>query len=326
MMKFPKTLAAVLFLLLSSTATQAATLGKFTLSENFSTPQMEPVGQQNTFSPTDTKIYATCWVENATQQDNLRAVWLYHPTGSAPVLMTQTSTPVTGTRQAMFSFVVNKGQRLDYGLYSVKLYLNNNPAAELFFTVQDPPLQQDGVNASEQTQTQDKTTQSPATKPDDNALPAFTAYDDPAGRFSVKLPGTWFPAQVQEPTAVYISQNKVQNPVQTIAISAYPMKKSGIFNRMDAILSIRDKLLAESKSIKAETLKDSLIDAQNEDDKAWALAFTYPGPEGQTVVDKKLILSSPNWIYVLNFMYTPEASPKMRQIAQTVMESFNRKK
>lgn len=284
-------------------ATQAATFSTFTMAKRVNALTREPIDPTNRFPETVNKIWASGYLSNAVEGDNVKAIWeVQDPESGQMYLVNETAIDADGTRYVSFSLTNTADSKFPTARYRVTMYLNNEECAALYFTVGNlAPLK---APAPEKTQ------------------PKYMKYEDPKGRFSVELPRGWFPAEVEEPTAIYISQNKQMNPIATIAITVHPFTPTNMYTNKDAMLEIREKLIQEGKDIGAALEKDELSEGDTPAQNTWLLMFTYAGPNGKKVEDRKAIMCPGNKVYVMTFISEEDVTEEYKEICTNAAKTF----
>ncbi len=306
-------IAAFALLLLSPSAARAATLSQFTLTDKVDEQSRQPSGAKTLYTGVVPAVWACTYVDGAATGDLVGVAWLFRPAGQAAAReLTRVSTPVDGSRYAAFKLSPSMGESLPAGRYAVRFQFNNRPAATLYFEITSAATpaapQAAGASAS--------------AVPPPAATIEFSTYTDAQKRFKVDLPGNWFMAQGQDPVAVYLSATPDGNPVGAFAVNVYPARVTGVFNRMDAILGVRDQLAAQAKQMNATVTKDSLLEGGTKEDSAWAFVLQYKDKNGKALEDRKLIFCSAKYVFVLTFVYEPSMKETLSSVSQRIMETF----
>lgn len=286
---------------------KAVTFSRFTMAKRVNALTREPIDTTNKYPETVNKIWASGYLNDAQTGDNVKAVWeVQDPESGQMYMVNETDIDADGTRYVSFSLTNTADSKFPTARYRVTMYLNDQPCAALYFTVGDPaPVK----------------TAAPTTQ-DTAKQTAYMKYNDPKGRFSVELPGGWYPAETEEPTALYISQNKEHNPVATIAVTVHPYTPSNMYTNKDAMLDIRAKLVKEGKDMGANLEKDELSEGDTPAQNTWLLMFTYDGPNGKKVEDRKAIMCPGNKVYVMSFMTEEDTSDNFRDICEHAAQTF----
>jgi hypothetical protein len=279
----------------------AVTMDQFTVTDKVDPQSMKPIGSKSDFPSTAPEIWVTAYLSNATPGTAVSVEWLFREESQGTIVtLAQKEIQADGTRYVNFRLAPNEGQSFPAGRYRALLKINNEEAGSINFRV---------------------SVSNNAVIGEDGAV-QYMNYKDKLGRFTADLPGTWFPAEIADPNmAVLIALNTQDDPLAKIAISVYNADLKEGYTAKDAVMTMRNVLVQESKSANATLLADQI--AQDTPEATiGVLYFTYTSPAGKTIEDRKMIFCAKNQIYLLTFINEKKISHDMKAISNHVIDSF----
>lgn len=280
---------------------ELATMDQFTTTDKIDDFSKKPIGSRNNFSSDSPEIWATAYLSNAQSGTVISVEWLFRENnGDTIITLAQNEIQAEGTRYVNFRLAPNQGQAFPVGLYQALFKINGAEAGFVNFQVTALSIS----TAESTTEIQ------------------YMNYKDKMGRFTVDLPGTWFPANIADPNVIiFIALNTQDNPLAKIAISLYDAEIKKDYTAKNAVTTMRNILVQESKGANAILLADQLAQDSAEA-TIWILSFTYTAHNGKEVEDRKMIICVKDQLYILTFINEKQFSPEMKSISQRVIDSF----
>lgn len=279
----------------------AVTLDQLTTTDKIDDFSMKPVGSTSVFSVSSPEIWATGYLSGAPKGTVVSVEWMFREEkGDSITTLAQNETQADGSRYIAFRLAPNQGQAFPVGRYQALFKIDRKEAGFVNFQVI-------ALNKAAGTET---------------AGVQFMNYKDKLGRFSIDLPGTWFPAETANPSmAILVGMNMQDEPLAKIAVSVLDANLKEGYTAQDAVMAMRDRLVQESKDANAALLVDQPIPDSGEA-VARVLSFSYTSPNGKAVEDRKMILCVKNHVYVLTFINEKKLSSDMKMISEHVINSF----
>ncbi|GEM_PF-5675144 len=290
----------LLFLLFSQTPAYAAsaTLTKMGIAAEVDMRTMAPKKLQTHFPDTASEIWATAFLKQAPAGTTVSARWYFLTQGSY-IKIEDNKVTTDGSRCIAFRLKPNKGKRLPVGEYHVDFYVNNEKADGREFKV-----------SRASTTSGEKISPCPPTDAADEKLVVALAskhpeiqkklrrlklmrYTDSQKRFSLIVPGGWFqPEHKTSGQALFLSENKENNPIAWFSVSVFNVHLSAKFGALDAVRKLRDVLVKEGKAHAAEVVPGKTAGPEKiGSGMARANLFmVYKTPEGKEVAQLHTLL------------------------------------
>lgn len=298
-------MVSLLYIFLLNCSFAKAGMSQLSVTDKVDTVTMAPVDSKNVFSVDAPEIWATAYLENIPPDSTVGAVWLYYDEkAGAETVLTRVETKAEGSRYAAFRIMPNARQFFLEGRYQVQFMLNNEKVGSVDFKVTRQILSESN----------------PVPQPPMEVK--YMNYKDKEGRFTVDLPGEWYPAEIPNPnTVVFLSMNMEDKPLVRLSISVFNATLSETYTPKNAVIDLRNKLHSESQQIDAALIKDELTE-ERPDVATWIMWFKYPSAGGKLVEDRKVITCQKGRVYLVNFICESEILPVVWPIFLHVAETF----
>lgn len=279
----------------------AVTMDQFTVTDKVDPQSMKPIGSKSDFPPTAPEIWVTAYLSDAAPGTVVSVEWLFQEEAEDSIAaLARKEIETDGSRYVNFRLAPNQGQSFPAGRYRALLKINNEEAGSVNFRVS-------ASNGAEM---------------EHAGGVRYMNYQDKLERFTVDLPGTWFPAEIMDPNmAVLIALNTQDDPLAKISISVYDADLKEGYTAKDAVMTMRNVLVHESKGANATLLADQIAQ-DTPDATVRILSFTYNSGDGKIIEDHKMILCAKNQIFLLTFINEKKLSQDMKSISSRVIDSF----
>ncbi len=280
-------LGLLLLVFCSPISVMATTLEDMQISADVDMKTMAPKNPKSKFVDSVANIWATAFLDGAPAGTSVSVRWYVINQGEYEKLV-ENKIDIEGSRYIAFRLQPVKNKKLPTGEYQVDFILNGKKVGSQVFTVVSakPVATSAKGKSCIPSEAEDEklvlslAAKQPAIKKELAAL-KLMRYQDPQNRFSLIVPGGWFQAENASPNqALYLSQNKADNPVFTFIVSVYNVNLSPKFSAMDAVNQLHKMLLDEGKKHSAKIIQNK-VDQLTTDFAAGNLLMSYNSSSGK---------------------------------------------
>jgi hypothetical protein len=298
-------LVVLLLVLCSPTYAATATLSEMKVSADVDRTTMAPKVLKSEFVDTVADIWATAFLEGAPAGTSVSARWYVINQGEYEKLVENNIT-AEGSRYIAFRLQPLENKRLPTGDYQVDFVLNGKKVGSQVFMVASASA---GASANPAPPRSGAQTCTPSDENDEKLVVSLAAkqpamqkqlaalklmrYQDPQNRFSLIVPGAWFQAEnTTLNQALYLSQNKADNPVFTFVVSVYKVNLSPKFGALDTVNQLSKMLLDEGKRHGVKVIQSETANADQigPDIAAGSLVLSYNTSSGKEIGQLHTIL------------------------------------
>jgi len=280
-------LVCLLLVFCSPGSVTAATLGEMKISADVDMKTMAPKNPKSEFVDSVSNIWATAFLDGAPAGTSVSARWYLINQGQYEKLV-ENNTNAEGSRYIAFRLQPVKNKKLPTGQYQVDFILNGKKVgSQDFIVVSANPVSTSGkaqtcipTGEDDEKLVVSLAAKQPAIKKQLAAL-KLMRYQDPQNRFSLIVPGGWFQAEnTSQNQALYLSQNKADNPVFSFVVSVYNVNLSPKFGAVDTVNQLNKMLLDEGKKHNAKVIQNK-VEKLSADFAAGNLLMSYNASSGK---------------------------------------------
>ena len=249
-----------MLLLLPSGSVQAqAYLSDFEISSAVDSYTFAPLDSQRSFKQSAPEVWATTFINRASEAVQVDIDWLSQR-GDQYQKVLGSRLEAEGDRYIAFRLQPLEGEPLPAGKYRVRFKLNGDEQGTIDFRIMadqvaGPPAIETPVPV-----TTDKVPATRCIPPQESEAEivemvggaeaqqvfGFGRYTDPENRFSMIVPGSWFPGETGDPNeALFLSQNMENDPVAWFVVDIYNAHLTPKFGAEDTVDQLREMFIAE---------------------------------------------------------------------------------
>ena len=261
--RWPWALSFLLLLVYAPVSAARPTLSNMTISAGVDMATMAPENIKSEFQDTVDDIWATAYLDNAPTGTSVSAKWLLLNQGRGEKLVENRIT-ADGKRYVAFRLQPIEGRKLPAGQYQVDFFLNGDKVSSRKFRVVSSTGSISGTaqpcrptDADDEKLVVSLAKNRPEIQKQLAAL-KLMRYSDPQGRFSLIVPGGWYQVETTNPNQVlFLSQNKMQDPILWFVVSLYNVTLTPKFSANDTLTQLKQMLLDEGKKHGVEVLQNT---------------------------------------------------------------------
>lgn len=301
--------------LMSGSVHAEAYLSDFMVTGAVDSYTFAPKAEQTQFTDDVKEIWASAFLNQAPEGTLVEADWRLLREGQYQKIL-GSRLEAEGDRYFAARIHPSEGERLPAGEYQVIFKLNGEKQASVDFQISAVSVAKTPPRSCVPPQETDAELIELVGSKEAQEMFNLGRYNDPEGRFSLIVPGAWFPADREDPNeALFLSQNMENDPIAWFVVHVYNAHLTPKFTALDTVNQLRDMLLKEGTNHGAVEVPISDVTTEKlaENVASGSLALTYESAAGEQIAQIHMLMVDGQFGF--NIQVTVEDEGELGEVA-----------